>query len=100
MDKIELHHRRSIRLKGYDYAEQGAYFVTICTHQKKCLFGKIIDDEMVLNGNGIIAHNELIRTPELRKNIELGAFVVMPNHIHLIIIITRRGVLHTPSPQS
>ncbi len=97
MNKIELHNRRSIRLKGYDYSEQGAYFITICTHKKKCLFGKIIDGKMVLNKNGIIAHNELEKTPKLRKNIELGSFVIMPNHIHMIIIITRRGALHAPT---
>ncbi len=96
----QIHHRRSIRLKGYDYSQAGAYFITICCDDRKCLFGKISDGKMILNDLGKIAHDEWLRTPDLRKNIELDAFIVMPNHIHGIILITqahsRTGVLHTP----
>ncbi len=92
------HHRRSIRLKGYDYAQPGAYFVTICTHQRECLFGEIVGadgirPEMRLNELGEIVRDEWLKTPALRPNVELGAWVVMPNHIHGIVIIARRGVL-------
>ncbi|MFT5702841.1 MAG: putative transposase [Rickettsiales bacterium] len=83
----KVHHRRSIRLKNYDYSQDGAYFITICCEDKKCLFGKIVNGEMVLNEFGKIAHNEWMKTVELRKNIALDVFVVMPNHIHGIIII-------------
>lgn len=88
-----IHHRRSIRLKEYDYSQEGLYFITICTHNRKCLFGNIIDGEMVLNEYGFVVYNEWIRTQEVR----LDMFVVMPNHIHGIIqIVARRGVSHTP----
>jgi len=94
--------RKSIRLKGYDYSQKGAYFITICTQSRKCLFGNIVDGKMVLSKIGEIIANEWSNTPELRPNIELDEFVVMPNHIHGIVVITeparRRGVLqYAPS---
>jgi putative transposase len=93
-----IHHRRSIRLKGYDYSQAGLYFITICCQDRICRFGKIENGEMILNEYGEIAHNEWMKTPELRPQIELDAFIVMPNHIHGIIIIneTDRGELHSP----
>ncbi|MDR2938456.1 MAG: hypothetical protein LBU92_05920, partial [Prevotellaceae bacterium] len=100
-----IHHRRSIRLKGYDYAQAGLYFLTICVHGgtngiRPHIFGKVVSGKMVLNEYGKIALNEWIKTPNVRPNIQLGEFVIMPNHMHGIIIITdtttRRGVLHTP----
>ena len=81
------HHRRSIRLKGYDYSQAGAYFVTICTYDRVCLFGEIVDGEMVLNDSGRIVVNEWARTAQIRDEIELDEFVVMPNHVHGIIWI-------------
>jgi len=83
----QKHHRRSIRLKGYDYTQPGAYFVTIVTHNRECLFGEIVNGEMVLNEIGKIvkqAWNDLI---DHYPNIELGAFCIMPNHVHCIIIL-------------
>jgi REP element-mobilizing transposase RayT len=82
-----IHHRRSIRLKGYDYLRAGVYFVTICVQHHECLFGKIADGEMVLNELGKIAHDEWLRTSKLRQNVELDEFVIMPNHVHGIICI-------------
>jgi len=95
----EIHKRRSIRLKGYDYSQAGAYFITICCHDRACLFGEILDNKMVLNERGIVAQNEWLKTAEIRKNVELDVFIIMPNHIHGIIIIndTRRGELHSPN---
>ncbi len=83
------HHRRSIRLKGYDYTRPGAYFVTICTHQRAHLFGQVVDGEMQPNVFGEIVQEEWFRTAEIRRNVVLHAdeFVVMPNHIHGIIWI-------------
>jgi len=93
----QIHHRRSIRLSGYDYAQAGAYFITICTHNRACLFGKIIDGEMILNNAGEIAYQEWVKTPQLRPHITLDVFVVMPNHMHGIIVINGRGELHSPN---
>ena len=84
----DIHHRRSIRLKGYDYSQAGAYFVTICVHDRECLFGEIVDGEMRMRQFGHIVAAEWIRTAELRPEIELGEYVVMPNHFHGIVLIT------------
>jgi putative transposase len=82
--------RKSIRLKTYDYSQPGAYFITICTHDKKCLFGNISDRQMNLNGIGSIVENEWLKTASLRPNVELDVFVIMPNHIHGIIFIKNK----------
>jgi len=90
------HHRRSIRLKRYDYTQPGAYFITICTHNRQCLFGKVVNGEMLLNALGEIVRDEWRHTAEIRPNVGLDAFVIMPNHIHGVIVIhadTRRGTL-------
>jgi putative transposase len=83
--------RRSIRLPGYDYAQPGSYYVTIDTHNQMCLFGKISIGEMRLNNFGIIAYEELVKTPTIRREIKLDEFIVMPNHMHAIIIIMESG---------
>jgi len=82
------HHRRTIRLKDYDYSQAGLYFVTICVQRHECLFGKMINGEMILNEYGKIVQMVWDELPQHYKNVELGEFVVMPNHIHGIIIIT------------
>ena len=79
--------RRSIRLPKYDYSQPGAYFITICTYQRKWLFGEILHEKMLLNKFGNTARNEWLKTPKIRPNIELGEFIIMPNHIHGIIWI-------------
>ena len=83
----DVHHRRSIRLKEYDYTQSGAYFVTIVTNQREPLFGEIVDGQMNLNPLGEIARREWFKTAELRPYVELyeDEFVVMPNHAHGII---------------
>lgn len=83
----KIHHRRSIRLKNYDYAGKGLYFITLCTAQRKNLFGQIINGELFLNPLGEIAKEEWAKTPEIRDNISLGEFIIMPNHMHGIISI-------------
>ena len=87
----DLHHRRSIRLRGYDYSRPGAYFLTICTHHRECLFGVIADGKMVLNDAGWLVCDEWIKTAKIRDEIQLDKWVVIPNHFHGILIITRRG---------
>jgi len=87
---MNLHHRRSIRLPGYDYTSEGAYFVTVVTHHRERLFGEIVNDEMVLNDFGKIVREEWLKTAQLRSEVELieDEFVIMPNHFHGIINIT------------
>ena len=80
-------HRRSIRLKGYDYSSPGAYFVTIVTRGHKCIFGKIIGSEMNLSQLGWVAHECWAGLPDHFPHVEVEPFVVMPNHIHAIVII-------------
>jgi putative transposase len=84
----EIHHRRSIRFKGYDYAQEGLYFITICCQNKHSLFGKIIKEKMHLNEFGIIAHHEWLNTENIRTNCLLHEFIIMPDHLHGIIEIT------------
>src|SRR5215210_2961095 len=83
----EIHKRRSIRLKGYDYSQEGLYFITICVQNRKCLFGKIENDEMILNDAGQMVQTEWEKLTERFNNIELHEFVVMPNHFHGILEI-------------
>jgi len=80
-----IHHRKSIRLKGYDYSQNGLYFITICTYNRECLFGEIVDKEMILNDAGKIANECWLNIPEHFPNAVLHEHVVMPNHVHGII---------------
>lgn len=81
------HHRRSIRLKGYDYAHAGAYFVTLVTRGRECIFGEIVDGEMRANPLGEIAAYYWQELPRHFALVTMDAFVVMPNHAHGIIMI-------------
>ena len=93
------HHRRSIRLKGFDYAQENAYFVTICTQNGACLFGEIVNEQMRLNDAGRVAQMVWKAIPDHFPQVETDASVVMPNHVHGIIIIV--GATHaSPSRQS
>jgi REP element-mobilizing transposase RayT len=87
----QKHHRRSIRLKEYDYAQPGGYFVTVVTYQRDLLFGEIVNEEMQLNKFGCIADECWRGIPGHFPNVELGAYVVMPNHVHGIIVINDRA---------
>ena len=90
MQQINLHHRKLIRLKEYNYALPGEYFVTICTHNHECTLGEILDGEMRLNEIGKIVEKCWKKIPSHFINMELGEFVVMPNHLHGIIIINEQ----------
>ncbi len=83
----QKHHRRSIRVKGYDYASNGAYYITIVTYHRDLLFGEIVNGEMILNTLGKIADECWRAIPEHFPNVELGKHVIMPNHAHGIIAI-------------
>jgi len=87
----EKYHRRSIRLKDYDYSQAGGYFITICTHGWGNLFGNIVKGEMRLNEYGKIVENEWIKTGKMCLNVLLDEYIIMPNHIHGIIIIIDDG---------
>ena len=81
------HHRRSIRLKGYDYTSPGAYFVTICVQDRECVLGEVIDGEMQLSDRGRIAAESWVWLGEQYPYATVDAWVVMPNHTHAIITI-------------
>ncbi|HUU12380.1 MAG TPA: transposase [Terriglobia bacterium] len=83
------HHRRSIRLKGHDYSQPGAYYLTICTFNRDFLFGDIVSGQMRCNGFGQIAQEEWWRSEKIRRGVEMDAWVVMPNHVHGILMITQ-----------
>ena len=89
-----VHHRKSVRLRGYDYSQVGGYFITICTFEKKCLLGFVKGDGVQLSQIGKIVSQFWYEIPTHFENVQLDAFVVMPNHIHGIIMIAnqRRGV--------
>lgn len=79
--------RRSIRLKGYDYSQSGMYFITICTQSRRCLFGEIFDGEMKCNAFGQIVKSQWHELSKRFVNIKFDEFIVMPNHIHGIVIV-------------
>ena len=87
----KIHHRRSIRLKGYDYSRAGLYFITICCNRRgnplRLPFGHIENGEMILNEFGQIAYNEWVKLTERFTNFELDVFQIMPNHMHGIIVL-------------
>ena len=83
----DRHHRRSIRLEGYDYAQPGAYFVTICTQGRTCMFGDVAEGEMVLNDAGCMVQRWWSELPQKFPLVKTDEHVVMPNHFHGIIVI-------------
>ena len=85
--KTGTHHRRSLRLQGYDYSRAGAYFVTICTQNHECKFGKIADGRIQLNDAGKMVQAVWDEIPTHYNGIEIDEFVIMPNHFHGIVII-------------
>jgi REP element-mobilizing transposase RayT len=95
--ELDKRHRRSVRLKGYDYSEAGAYFVTICTKARSCLFGEVAAGEMRSNRLGDIVKETWEGIPGHYPSVELGPFIVMPNHIHCVIIIGRAGLSPAPT---
>jgi putative transposase len=94
----EVHHRRSIRLQGYDYSQPGMYYVTICTQGKEHWFGEVVEGEMIANEAGRMAEQQWKGLPQRFPNATLDEFVIMPNHIHAIIQIV--GAIHELPRQS
>ena len=79
--------RKSIRLRGYDYSHQGLYFITICTQNRACLFGSIANDSMLLDESGKMVQNQWLQMTKRFTNIVLHEYIIMPNHIHVILEI-------------
>ena len=97
---MELPKRKSIRLKSYDYSSNGAYFVTICSHNRKKLFGEIVggfpNANVALNEKGEIINKIINSISDKYQSIKIDKYVIMPNHVHLIVII--ENVIGNPSP--
>ncbi len=86
------HHRRSIRLGGYDYSKAAPYFVTICVQDHICLFGDVVDGEMVLNNAGLMIQRWWNELEKKFPGVRLDTFRVMPNHLHGILVIMGTGM--------
>lgn len=84
----DVHHRRSVRLKGFDYSQKGNYFITICSALKELIFGKIQNCEVILNPLGKLIEKQLLKTEDIRTNVKIDSYVIMPNHLHVIISIS------------
>ncbi len=84
----DVHHRKSIRLNGYDYSQKGAYFITLCTQNREHLFGEVIDSKMELNDAGAMVQTIWDELPTRFDNIIMDESIIMPDHTHGIIIIT------------
>jgi len=88
----EKHDRKAMRLKGFKYSWAGSYFVTICSHNRKCIFGSVVNEKMYLNEIGQILHEEWLALPDRYPYIDLDTFQVMPNHMHGIVNIYDKPV--------
>ncbi len=104
-NKGKMPDRRSVRLRGYDYSQAGAYYVTVCVESRRCVLSMIDNAESNLNDYGEAVRDEILKTPQIRTNIIIDEFVIMPNHFHLIIIINSEkgvilpGVINSYSPE-
>ncbi len=81
------HHRRSLRLRGYDYRQPGTYFVTAVLQDRECLLGEVVNDEMCLNEPGRMVQSVWQDTPSFYPGVGVDSFIVMPNHIHAILVL-------------
>ncbi len=102
----KIHHRRSIRLAGYDYSRAGLYFITICTQNRLCLFGNVNNDDMILNDAGKMIAIQWLDLKQRFIDVDFGEYIVMPNHFHGIIVgaplvgaQNRTGQPNTGQPQ-
>jgi putative transposase len=96
----DKHHRRSIRLKGYDYSQEGAYFITLCINKRLCLFGDVVDDEVQLNDAGKMLQTWWDKLSGKYENIKLDEYIIMPNHMHGIIFIVGADPCVCPKGQT
>jgi putative transposase len=98
----KIHRRWTIRAPGYDYTQAGAYFITICTRNRECLLGKVVNGMVQLNETGRLVESVWLQTATARPELELDAYVVMPNHFHAIFFIHESpgvaGATHRVAP--
>ena len=94
----ERHHRRTIRLREYDYQLAGAYCITICTRARTRLFGDVIDGEMHLNASGHLVLDAWMEMAIVRPGVIVDEFIVMPNHMHAIVLRTITANLLSSAP--
>lgn len=88
---VQPFRQKSLRLPWWDYSQAGWYFVTICTQDRQCVLGKIVEGSVVLSPAGLIVEEEWWRTATVRPNVSLDEFVLMPNHVHGIVVLTSEG---------
>jgi len=86
--------RKSCRLSDFDYGKQGAYSLTICTQDMDCLFGRIIEKEMILNDAGRMVENALLNLHSMYPHIQIDTYIIMPNHIHVIVFVNDIALDH------
>ena len=98
MKNDKKYHRRSIRLKGHNYSLLGEYFVTICAKNRRCLFGNIVNDKMVLNDVGMAAERCLRQIPKHYPDAIMDEYIIMPNPVHIIIMINNNIGANNYSP--
>ncbi len=94
---MELPKRKKMRIKGFDYSQNGSYFITICTFNRKMVFGKIIDYMMILNEYGLMIKTNIQKLNCLYDGTSIDKYVIMPNHIHMIITICRERIACVPN---
>ncbi len=87
----QIHHRKSIRMRGYDYASKGAYYLTICTHRHSCLFGNVEFPKLLLNDVGLMIQKTWDEMPQFYEGVELDLRIVMPNHLQGIILLSNES---------
>jgi putative transposase len=88
--------RKNLRLDGYDYANAGAYLVTVCTRGRRCTLGHIEEDRVALSGTGTIVHRQIAALPLRFVQVHVDAFVVMPNHVHVLLVLDGRARQASP----
>lgn len=104
MSAMELPHRKSPRLRDYDYSAPGAYFVTICTKDRKCILSRIVGGDaliapqVILTEYGTVANEQIHRMDALYDHIAVDQYVIMPNHIHLLLRVDANGPTGTSAP--
>jgi len=94
----DIHNRHSIRLKNFDYAQAGAYFVTVCAQNRECLFGNIQDNVMVLNDAGRMIETWWLELAIKYPALETDAYIIMPNHFHGIVAVVGAALFGRPNP--
>jgi len=93
---LDLPQRKLQRLKNYDYSQNGVYFITICTHSRQHLFGRIDNSKIFLNNAGKMVFEKFSEISEFYPDIIIGNFIVMPNHLYAILLIQHTGMAQGP----